>query len=105
MPRMIREAHVQRYFVKQVKHLGGLARKVSWEGRRSAPDWYVSFSWRPVRFGKRPAFNAFVELKAPGERPRPDQLREHERLRKAGTRVYWLDSYLAVDQFLRTVFS
>ncbi|HHD7566826.1 TPA: VRR-NUC domain-containing protein, partial [Escherichia coli] len=34
----------------------------------------------------------FVECKAPGKPPRPDQLREHERLRKLGFTVVVLDS-------------
>ena len=33
----------------------------------------------------------FVEVKAPGEKPRPLQLSRHRRLRQLGFRVYVLD--------------
>ena len=35
---------------------------------------------------------AFVEVKAPGEKPRPLQLARHRLLRRLGFRVYVLDS-------------
>lgn len=65
-----------------VKQHGGETRKVEWSGRRGAPDILVLF----------PGRHFFVEVKAPGEKPRPEQLREHERLRKAGFDVFVIDS-------------
>jgi len=99
----IRERDVQRYFLERVKHLGGLTRKVHWEGRSNAPDRYVSFLQSAAP--RHDAFTAFVELKAPGKRPTPAQAREHKRMRAAGTQVFWVSSYDEVDQFLRRVFS
>jgi len=101
--KVIREADIKKYFCKQVARLGGLARKVHWEGRSNAPDWYMSFPRKTVP--RHDAFTAFVELKAPGERPTPAQAREHKRMREAGTRVAWVSSYQEVDQLLRRVFS
>jgi len=93
----LKEADIQRYFKKRVIASGGMFRKVKWEGRKAAPDTYVSFPRGVSVWGSC----CFVELKAPGERPRPDQFREHERMRKAGTRVEWLSTYADVDEWLR----
>lgn len=88
----MRESQIEAYFVKSVKAAGGLSRKFTSPGRRSVPDRICGF---PVnRF-------AFVELKATDEKPRPDQLREHARWRKLGFAVYVLDSYEAVDDFIK----
>jgi hypothetical protein len=49
---------------------------------------------------ERIACSIFVELKAPGKKPTPGQLREHARLRELGFRVEVLDSIEAVDNFV-----
>lgn len=67
---------------RAVKALGGETRKVEWSGRRGAPDLLVLL----------PGCHFFVEAKAPGQKPRPEQEREHERLRKAGFDVYVIDN-------------
>jgi hypothetical protein len=88
----MRESQIEAYFVKRVKQAGGLERKFVSPGRRSVPDRICGF---PVeRF-------AFVELKATGEEPRDDQLREHERWRAIGFKVYVIDSYEGVDAFIK----
>lgn len=88
----MRESRVEAYFVGRVKMAGGLERKFVSPGRRSVPDRLCGFAAN--RF-------AFVELKATGEKARPDQLREHNRWRKLGFAVYVLDSYEAVDNFIK----
>lgn len=88
----MRESRIEAYFVRRVKEAGGLERKFVSPGRRSVTDRIAGF---PVgRF-------AFVELKATGEKPRPDQLREHARWRKLGFAVYVLDSFESVDEFIK----
>ena len=42
----------------------------------------------------------FVEVKRPGERPRPLQLAVHERMRRAGQIVLIVDSLESVDLFV-----
>lgn len=42
----------------------------------------------------------WVELKAPGEKPKPHQVREHERMRRMGQRVEVVDSCERVDEVL-----
>ncbi|BEM41620.1 MAG: VRR-NUC domain-containing protein [Serratia nevei] len=79
----IRESTIERHLVAQVKAVGGTAYKFTSPGRRSVPDRLVLLPGGRV---------VFVECKAPGEQPRPDQVREHEKLRKLGFKVVVLDS-------------
>lgn len=106
-PRRITEAQVEKHFVKRVRELGGIVRKVRWIGRRDAPDRRATFPggfiYRPRRKGERGWFgleNFYAELKRPGEKARPSQLREHELMREHGEIVVVLDSFEAVDKYL-----
>ncbi len=69
-------------FVAAVKVVGGLALKFTSPGFDGVPDRIVLLPG-----GKM----AFVEVKAPGEKPRPLQLARHRLLRRLGFRVYVLD--------------
>ena len=42
-----------------------------------------------------------VETKAPGGKPRKDQLRDHKKRADRGVTVWVLSSKLAVDEFMR----
>jgi hypothetical protein len=79
----IRESVIEANLVKQVKAAGGTAYKFTSPGRRGVPDRLVLLP------GGR---TVFVECKAPGGIPRPDQQREHNRLRALGFSVVVLDS-------------
>lgn len=79
----IRESTIEKHLVAEVKKVGGIAYKLLSPGRRAVPDRLVLLP------GGRAVF---VECKSPGERPRPEQLREHERLRALGFTVVVLDS-------------
>lgn len=85
------EANVEAYFVAQVKAHGGEQRKLKWIGRRSAMDRFVKFLGAPV---------VLVEVKRPGEKPRPDQEREIARLRAVGVDVRVIDTKQGVDNFI-----
>ncbi len=85
----MRESNVEKYLVKRVKELGGKTRKLKWIGRRGAPDRFV------MLYG-----GFFVELKALGEKLRPEQQREHDTLRGHGVEVYTLDSVEAIEELL-----
>lgn len=78
----MRESDIEKYLVERVKALGGEVRKVRWVGRNGAPDRLVMLPGRTV----------WVELKAPGEKCRPHQVREHERMRRMGQVVLVVDS-------------
>lgn len=87
----MRESEIENYLVERVKALGGEVRKVRWIGRRGAPDRLVMLPGKIV----------WVELKAPGAKTKPHQVREHERMRRMGQRVEVVDSVQAVDEVLR----
>jgi hypothetical protein len=110
----VRESEIEAYLVKRVKELGGECRKIAWIGRRGAPDRLAMLPERrkQVRhdgpWGTRydnklvsAAQTIWVELKAPGVKPEPHQLREHERMRKMGQRVVVIDSIEGVEELLR----
>lgn len=86
----MRENTIEQYLVEQVKAKDGEVRKVRWIGRNGAPDRIVMLPDRTV----------WVELKAPGEKCRPHQIREHERMRRMGQRVEVVDSFEGVDEVL-----
>lgn len=118
MKRPLRESDIEKYLVKQVKAAGGEVRKVQWIGRSGAPDRLVMLD--PARAVKRLGDAVgcsdrmarllleellglcilWPELKAPGKKAEPHQLREHERMRKMGQRVVVIDSYEGVDEVL-----
>lgn len=99
----MRERDIERHLVTRVKELGGEVRKVQWIGRRGAPDRLVmlpelgDIDWH----FHRPARAVWVELKAPGVKPEPHQLHEHDRMRKMGQCVVVIDSIEGVEELLR----
>lgn len=79
----VRESTIERHLVAKVKAAGGTAYKFMSPGRKAVPDRLVLLPGGRV---------VFVECKAPGELPRADQVREHNRLRGLGFKVVMLDS-------------
>ena len=99
----MRERDIEKHLVKQVKELGGEVRKVKWIGRIGAPDRLVMlpFSAECHRNGPSSTIRTiWVELKAPGEKARPSQVREHERMRAMGQHVVVIDSIEGVEELL-----
>lgn len=99
----MRESEVEKHLVQRVKELGGEVRKVKWIGRDGAPDRLVMMPAPTLH--SNPEWSAvtrttWVELKAPGAKAKPHQLREHERMRKMGQRVLVIDSIEGVEAFL-----
>lgn len=86
------EREVEKYFVAQVKKAGGEQRKLRWIGRRGAPDRFVGLNGVHL-----------VELKRPGKDARQEQIREHNRLRKKGVKIWVIDTKEGVDSFLREI--
>jgi len=84
------EKDIEKYFNQQIKQAGGLSRKYTSPGRRGVPD----------RIAIMNGHVYFVELKRPGEKPRPDQMAEHREMEKHGIKVYILDSKQAVDEWI-----
>ncbi len=78
----MREKTIEQKFVAAVKAVGGLALKFTSPGFDGVPDRLALLPGGKV---------AFVEVKAPGEKPRPLQLARHRLLRRLGFQVYMLD--------------
>lgn len=87
----MRESDIEDYLVDAVKFLGGEIRKVSWIGRNGAPDRVVMMPDGRL---------LWCELKAPGKKPSPVQLREHARMARCGQHVHVIDSIEQVDEVL-----
>lgn len=78
----MKEKAIERKLVAAVKAAGGIAPKFVSPGLDGMPDRLAL-----LPDGKA----AFVEVKAPGQKPRPLQLARHRLLRRLGFRVYVLD--------------
>ncbi len=78
----MRERVIEQALVKAVKARGGMCPKFTSPGMDGMPDRLVLFP---------EGILAFVEVKAPGEKPRPLQVHRHEQLRRLGFQVYVLD--------------
>jgi hypothetical protein len=89
---VMRESVIEAYLAKRVKEAGGEIRKAEWIGRRGAPDRRVMLP------GRMPVW---VELKAPGEKPTAQQIREHNRMRRLGELVEVIDSIEGVEEFMK----
>ncbi len=98
----MRESAIEAALIKRVLALGGMVRKVSWPGRRGAPDRLVFLPGvlSCGKAGRIPPETVWVELKAPGKTPDPHQEREHALLRKYGEHVRVIDSLEAIEEWL-----
>lgn len=77
------ERIVEQELVKTARRYGGMAIKMNSQSVTGMPDRLVLLPGG--RLG-------FVELKAPGEKPRPEQLFRMERLRDMGYFADWCDT-------------
>lgn len=87
-----KEGKVETYFKEQVAAAGGLSRKAKWLCRRGCPDQFWTFPGKNC---------GLAEIKPEGVPLKPHQEREIRKLRAAGVTVYVLDSFEAVDGFIR----
>ncbi|WP_291968672.1 VRR-NUC domain-containing protein [Candidatus Symbiopectobacterium sp.] len=78
----IRESTIEKHLVAEVKKAGGIAYKFVSPGRRGVPDRLVLLPDGKV---------LFVECKAPGQKARTAQQREHNQLRVLGFTVVVLN--------------
>ncbi len=87
----MREKQIEAKLVKAVKAVGGICPKWTSPGTAGMPDRLVFLP--DGKFG-------MVEVKAPGEKPRPLQLSRHRLLRSLGFRVYVLDDSVQIGGIL-----
>lgn len=95
----MRESQVEKYLVARVEAYGGTCEKFVSPSCRNVPDRLVC--WAPTDPCGCPRV-VFVECKATGKKPTPAQLRDHRRRQEMGFRVYVVDSYEAVDDFIKS---
>ena len=76
------EKQIEQSLVKAVKNMGGIAPKFVSPGFDGMPDRIVLLPH---------GLMAFVEVKAPGKKPRPLQVLRHGLLQRLGFKVYVLD--------------
>ena len=79
----MREKLTEKILTVQARKRGGIALKFTSPGMDGMPDRLVLMPGGRM---------AFVEVKAPGRKPRPLQESRHSMLRRLGFRVYVLDS-------------
>lgn len=79
----MRESTLEKLFVKKVKNHGGLALKFVSPGMIGVPDRIVLFPHGVI---------AFIELKAPGKKMRPLQIKRKGQLELLGFKVYCIDN-------------
>ena len=86
-----RESTVERYLVRKVKEMGGMAIKLNPIGMAGLPDRLILLPGARV---------IFAEVKRPGEKPRKIQTVTHNQLRLLGFRVEVVDSNEKIREVL-----
>lgn len=76
----------------KLQKIGVSTRKVKWIGRDGAPDRLILADG-----------GIWVELKAPGKKPRANQKLELEALAKAGMTAHCIDSIQQIDELIERV--
>lgn len=87
----MREKEIEQALVKAVKARGGMCPKLTSPGMDGMPDRMVLLPQGRM---------SFVEVKAPGKKPRPLQVHRHEALRNLGFPVFVLDSLDQIKEIL-----
>lgn len=87
----MREKEIEQALVKAVKARGGMCPKLTSPGMDGMPDRMVLLPQGSM---------SFVEVKAPGKKPRPLQVHRHEELRNLGFQVVVLDRLEQIGEML-----
>lgn len=88
------EREIERKLVARTKAMGGIAPKFTSPGFDGMPDRLILLPGGRM---------AFVELKAPGKKPRPLQEARHRLLRRLGLKVYVIDSMEQIGSVLNEI--
>lgn len=92
----MREVTIERKLIAAVKNRGGICPKWVSPGYDGVPDRIVLLPGMKI---------GFVEVKAPGEKPRALQLARHRLLRKLGFMVFVLDDSRQIGGILDAIHS
>lgn len=90
----MREKEIEKKLALEAKKRGGLAVKFVSPGFDGMPDRILLMHGGKI---------AFVEVKAPGKRPRPLQMARHKLLRELGFSVFILDDESQIGGILDAV--
>lgn len=90
----MREKVIEKKLVTEVKKKGGICPKWVAPGFDGMPDRIVLLPGR--KFG-------FVEVKAPGEKPRPLQVARHKLLSRLGFQVHVLDDISRIGEIIEAI--
>ena len=90
----MREKQIEQKLVRAVKNMGGIAPKFVSPGFDGMPDRIVLLPGGHI---------GFVEVKAPGEKPRPLQEARHGLLRRLGFKVYVLDDERQIEKIITEI--
>jgi hypothetical protein len=90
----MREKLIEQKLVHKVKAAGGIAPKFVSPGLDGMPDRLLLLPGGRM---------AFVEVKAPGEKPRPLQVARHRLLTELGFKVYVLDDPEQITKILEDI--
>ena len=90
----MREKEIEQKLVTEVKRMGGICPKFVSPGFVGMPDRIIL-----LPKGKL----AFVEVKTPGEKPRPLQLARHKMIRHLGFKVYVLDDEVQIGVIINDI--
>lgn len=88
------EHDVEQNLVEEVKRAGGWAPKFTSPGTNGMPDRIVLLPGGHM---------GFVEVKAPGKKPRPQQLLRHKRLRELGFQVFVMDDFDQAQTIIESI--
>lgn len=90
----MRESFIEEKLTKAVRQNGGVCWKFTSPGTAGVPDRIILMPEGRI---------AFVEVKAPGEKPRPLQQSRHRLLRRFGFKVYVLDALEDIEKIISEV--
>ena len=88
------EKYVEKKLCKAVRNVGGLALKLVSPGFDGIPDRLIL-----IAYGRM----AFVEVKAPGEKPRPLQVARINKLRNMGFKVFVLNDVKNIPAIIDSI--
>ena len=90
----MREKQIEHALVMAVKAAGGMCPKLVSPGTDGMPDRMILLPKGHI---------GFVEVKAPGKKPRPLQERRHKQMRELGFKVFILDGREQIPEILEEV--
>jgi hypothetical protein len=91
---MAEEAKLERYLRQEAKARGYLCWKFLSPGLRGVPDRAILAPFGVV---------VFAEVKAPGQKPRPDQIRRINEIREKGNLAYVIDCKSGVARLMSAI--